>query len=96
MEYWSRLRDVYNSLPEDMLPAARWKQAYQQVQEEMGIYQEPGDPPSFDPPAQTPQQFAAQYADAVYHMMATHTSHLVLPANFANNWHQAILKENAG
>lgn len=94
--YWDRIRDVYASLPDTMPPQERWQKAYYQMEEEMGTYKEPGLPPSFDPPARTPKEFAAQYAEAIVHMIATHGSHLELPKNFMDNWRKAEEKEKMG
>lgn len=94
--YWDKIRDLYASLPDTLSPAERWTQAYRKMEEELGTYKEPGNPPSFDPPAQTPQEFAAQYAEAITHMMATHASHLELPKHFMDNWLKAEKKEKEG
>lgn len=87
--YWGRLLDIYNSLSETLDVADRWRQAYRQIREEKGTYREPGLPPSFDPPAQTLQEFAEQYAEAMVHMNATLSSHLELPKDFMTRWLKA-------
>lgn len=89
--YWSRLLDIYHSLPETLLPRERWQQSYRRMEEELGTYKEPGNPPDFDNPvASLPQEFASQYAEAITHMMATHSNHLELPKHFMERWHKAI------
>lgn len=87
--YWGELRDVYDSLDANLLPADRWHAAYTTMLERQGEFREPGDAPTFDPPARSPQEFTAQYAQAISHMMAIRSNFLYLPENFMGLWRRA-------
>lgn len=91
--YYARLLDIYNSSANHTITSVpdRWKQAYIQIKQEMGMESYEGEPipPTFDPPATNPKEFAAQYAEAVVHMMAINATQVRLPNNFMDNWRKA-------
>ena len=86
--YWAKLRSIYATLPDTIPVIERWELAYVRLTRSSFEEGEP-TPPTFDPPAITPQDFAAQYAQALTHMASINGTHAVLPKNFMENWRKA-------